>query len=408
MARGNTKVRDLAKEASLDVDETLVELWDAGLDYILGPEDFIRAGDANRAKRAIGLATRRDMIDPGYWRAVFRVNHREWNELLESLGLTPRKFARTVGRKAVTRLKAEARRRNIDPMTGATVSVPAVESSRQEAGSGLEKTEWKCTGHQRDIRWLTVNEVRGIHLAIAADFENTNDPIRPVGVRSEDLLASAVFRPQTALGGTLKYDTVEASAAALLSSLIHDHPFINGNKRTALVSMLVFLDENGFTATCHEDELFKLVLQAAQHRIAEGTSRNLSDNEVLAINGWLVDRTRGIELGDHPIPFRKLRRVLVSFGCELTSPGSNRINISRNVTKRTLFGRKRSVPIRTQVHYKSEGREVGKQTLKKIREDLHLDEEHGVDSRDFYGADGGSVTDFIATYRKTLGRLAKL
>ena len=47
-------------------------------------------------------------------------------------------------------------------------------------------------------------------------------------------------------------------------------------------------------------------------------------------------------------------------------------------------------------------------TVKKIRKDLRLDHEHGYDEQDFYGKKPTRVDDFIAKYRKTLLRLAKL
>jgi len=78
-----------------------------------------------------------------------------------------------------------------------------------------------------------------------ADFAGTGDPIAPPGVRSMTLLESAVSRQHTALGGRLKYADPVSSAATLLYGICSDHPFHNGNKRTALVAMLVHLDDTG-------------------------------------------------------------------------------------------------------------------------------------------------------------------
>lgn len=113
--------------------------------------------------------------------------------------------------------------------------------------------EWQVPrGHKRSLRWLTEDEVLKIHNMLVEDFAGRENPIDPPGVRSADLFASALFRPKTAIGNTLKYSTVETSAAALLHSIIQDHPFHNGNKRTGLVAMLVFLDENGLFPTCNQ------------------------------------------------------------------------------------------------------------------------------------------------------------
>lgn len=438
MSQRRKTVRQLAKEAGLDVDETLVTLWEAGFTELLEPEDFIRGGSLTQARRSLGLATRRELKDPVFWQNLLGLEPRVFSAMLETRGIRLGQTARRLPPKAVTRLKAEARRVGIDPLTGfsvpsirkppskselpakgestkraehAAVVVPLVADTRdaQRTRRGKDEIdEWYCLGHTRDLHWLDYKEVEAIHFAIADDFADSPDPIAPAGVRSENILASAVFRAQTSIGDVLKYSTVEASAAALLSGIVHDHPFHNGNKRTALVAMLVFLDANGFIPTCQEDELFKLLLLLAQHRLADGPTQSLPDREVRAVTEWLCDRIRPVETGNHPIAFRKLRTVLGSFQCETSIGAGAKVNISREIVTRGRLGLRRRTRLKTQIHYHSEGREVGKSTIKKIREDLHLDELHGVDSRDFYAAGGSRVTDFIASYRKTLRRLAKL
>lgn len=407
MAQRRKTVRELAQEANLEMDEVLVTLWDAGFEDVLGPQDQIVSGDLNRARRALGLATRRELKSPEFWMELFGADVAEFHALLNGLGITLSRHAKTLPQNSVTKLRKEARRRDLDPVTGTAVLAVKQEASPPPA----QALEWRSPGHEQELRWLSVEEVLGIHHALVEDFSRTDDPLEPPGTRSDDLLASAVFRPQTSIGGELKYPTVETSAAALLHSLILNHPFHNGNKRSALVAMLVFLDENGLVPTCHEDELFKLVLLVAQHRIVDSRLRDLPDREVLAIADWLCKRVRLVEGGDHLIQWRKLRRILVAYGCELVVPGrgGNRINISRRIeVKRGFFGLRRTVELRTQVFYGDEGREAERNTVKKIREDLHLDDLHGIDSFVFYNQVPSLASDFIANYRKTLHRLAKL
>lgn len=52
---------------------------------------------------------------------------------------------------------------------------------------------------------LSIDNVKQIHDILVQDFSNTKDPILPSGVKSEDLLASAVSRQETSLNGLLKY-----------------------------------------------------------------------------------------------------------------------------------------------------------------------------------------------------------
>jgi death-on-curing protein len=85
---------------------------------------------------------------------------------------------------------------------------------------------------------LTVEAVKAIHAEVLAAHGGS------VGVREEALLESAVAAPQaTMMGEALFADPLEI-AAAYLFYLCRNHPFVDGNKRTALATCLVFLREN--------------------------------------------------------------------------------------------------------------------------------------------------------------------
>jgi death-on-curing family protein len=249
-------------------------------------------------------------------------------------------------------------------------------------------------------------------LGLVKDFSSTPDPIIPPGVRSEQLLGSAVYRPQTAIGGELKYPTVETSAAALLHAIILDHPFHNGNKRTGLVSVLVFLDENGFFPDFDQDEVFKLLLKIAQHRIVDSFQSDLADREVVAIAEWFVGKCRLIEKGERPISFRKLRQILISYGCKVDPSTPGKINIQRLWVEPGRWGRMSVFQKRRNLQFQmpsvEDGREISLHTIKRIRKELYLDELHNIDSHAFYSKETRTpLPDFIARYRKTLQRLAK-
>ena len=84
----------------------------------------------------------------------------------------------------------------------------------------------------------TVEAVKEIHLEVLAAHGGS------LGIREEALLESAIAAPQaTMMGQPLFTDPVEI-AAAYLFYLCRNHPFIDGNKRTALATCLVFLSEN--------------------------------------------------------------------------------------------------------------------------------------------------------------------
>ena len=88
----------------------------------------------------------------------------------------------------------------------------------------------------------TVSAVKTLHEEVLAAHGGM------AGLRDEALLESAVAAPQaTMMGRPLMQDPIEV-AAAYLFYLCKNHPFVDGNKRTALATCLVFLSENGLLA----------------------------------------------------------------------------------------------------------------------------------------------------------------
>ena len=80
------------------------------------------------------------------------------------------------------------------------------------------------------------------------------------GLRDEGLLDSAVNTPLQAFGG---HPTILEKAARLGYGLIHNHPFVDGNKRIGTHAMLVFLDINSITLSYEDDDLISVILHVA-------------------------------------------------------------------------------------------------------------------------------------------------
>ncbi len=83
------------------------------------------------------------------------------------------------------------------------------------------------------------------------------------GVRDTGLLDSALAQPQATFGGELLHPTIHEQAAAYLFHLAKNHPFIDGNKRTAFAVMLTFLELNGYQINISLAEAYTLVMQVA-------------------------------------------------------------------------------------------------------------------------------------------------
>lgn len=92
----------------------------------------------------------------------------------------------------------------------------------------------------KKTNYLTVAQVLFIHDRMVKLFGGSH------GVRDLGLVESAVARPQSSFGGEDLYPDIFSKAAALLQSLLKNHPFVDGNKRTAISSAGIFLKKNGW------------------------------------------------------------------------------------------------------------------------------------------------------------------
>lgn len=90
------------------------------------------------------------------------------------------------------------------------------------------------------MKYLTPQQVLAIHIQVTEHTGGSQ------GVRDLGLLESAVYRSRASFGGKDLYRNIFDKAAALLQSLLKNHPFVDGNKRTALTSAGIFLKINGY------------------------------------------------------------------------------------------------------------------------------------------------------------------
>ncbi|MFF1873386.1 type II toxin-antitoxin system death-on-curing family toxin [Streptomyces sp. CB03911] len=112
------------------------------------------------------------------------------------------------------------------------------------------------------MKYLSVMEI--LELAEYACQE------QEVGVRDLGLLSSAAHRPESQMFGVEAYPGLFEKAAALLHSLAVNHPFVDGNKRTAWMSAVVFLDLNGAEMTgIDQDAAYLLVVGVAAGEIGD-------------------------------------------------------------------------------------------------------------------------------------------
>lgn len=111
------------------------------------------------------------------------------------------------------------------------------------------------------MKYLEIDEVLAIHETMIELFGGRSD------IHDFSLLHSAVERSKATFGGADLYDSIFEKAAALIQSLILNHPFDDGNKRTAITSTARFLWINGYNLKLPIDESIQFTLDIDGHRI---------------------------------------------------------------------------------------------------------------------------------------------
>lgn len=87
-------------------------------------------------------------------------------------------------------------------------------------------------------------------------------------VRDVGLLDAAAHRPQSSVMGQDAYPTLHEKAAALLESIVRNHPLVDGNKRLGWMAVFVFYGLNGFDVDAPEDDAYDLVIGASTGSVA--------------------------------------------------------------------------------------------------------------------------------------------
>ncbi|NJN55182.1 MAG: type II toxin-antitoxin system death-on-curing family toxin [Anaerolineae bacterium] len=109
-------------------------------------------------------------------------------------------------------------------------------------------------------RYLTPQEVLFIHARLIATTGGEH------GIRDLGLLESAVARPQATFDGADLYPDLFLKTAALMESLSQNHPFVDGNKRTAITAAAMFLQLNGYILQITNEEMERFTMMVVGER----------------------------------------------------------------------------------------------------------------------------------------------
>lgn len=113
------------------------------------------------------------------------------------------------------------------------------------------------------IFFLSIEQVRQIHIDQIKKYGGSRE------VRDFSLLESALSQAEVGFDGEFLHKSLFEMAAAYVFHIVKNHPFIDGNKRSGIVTALTFLIFNGYELQCSDEELEFFVLEIAQGRIGK-------------------------------------------------------------------------------------------------------------------------------------------
>jgi len=124
-------------------------------------------------------------------------------------------------------------------------------------------------------KYLTIEEILRLHFQVIEDYGGSH------GVRDEDRIQSVASAPKQIVFGVEQYKDIITKSAVYLHNIIGDHPFIDGNKRTAITVCGIFLKRNGLSLVSSPKKLEDFVVLIAVGRL-----------NIKQITEWLKKETR--------------------------------------------------------------------------------------------------------------------
>lgn len=244
---------------------------------------------------------------------------------------------------------------------------------------------------------------------IVSDFFISEGEQVVYGVKSFDLLSSAVSRQETEYGGIQKWSDEYHKMATLLFGITKNHAFEDGNKRTALLSLLLFFEKNNLQVKCKQTALELLIIRIAANSLNEYANYKYytmkDDPEVNFIADKIKNYTRKTNKKIYTITYAEFNRKLKQFGVWLDNPSKNFINVYRNkIIVRFFFFKKKEKERILQIGFPGWKKQVNPKAIKSVLQATGLTVENGVDS-DVFFKDAEPAYKLISDFKEPLARL---
>lgn len=253
---------------------------------------------------------------------------------------------------------------------------------------------------------ISTDDVLRAHYLICDYFEAENNTKSVYGLRDEGLLISAVHRQATEFGGIPKWNDQFAVGASLFYGLNKNHAFHDGNKRTALLSLLLYIHRINRVPTLAQRELEDLTVHVAANQLSEKYPRfekfiKKPDPVISFIADFIRRHTRKRDTSYYSLTYEEFNARLRPYGYCLDRPRGNHINVFKIRTG--LLGNKQPKRI-FQIGFPGWKKQINLKAAKETLKACNLTPENGIDSHVFF-LDGEPLYKLIHTYEGPLKRL---
>ena len=236
---------------------------------------------------------------------------------------------------------------------------------------------------------LTCEDVLDAHFLICDHFFKLGEGIAGFGPKDIGLLSSAVSRQLASAGGSFVYNDFWDIASSLIFGLINDHPFHDGNKRTAFLSSVFFMMEHGYTPSVDISEVEDFTVEIADFKRINNRHMRV---EEIAPRFKSMFRKQDKRMS-YIVTFNELQKLLSAHNCSIANPSGNFINV--------YVGENRV----SQIGFPGWTKEVSRNAISTVRKSTGLLPENGIDAQVFFkGAD--PLSELIGEYEEPLKRLA--
>jgi len=238
---------------------------------------------------------------------------------------------------------------------------------------------------------LSEKDVFDAHFLLADFFISTGELAR-FGILNFDMLSSAVARQFVGYGKESKWNDPYSKIATLTFGLTKDHAFQDGNKRTALLCMVLALHRQKRIMTCKKNELETLLVRIAANTMNEYKyfhryqEKHGEDAVVVFTADFLRSKSRVINNKFRTLTYEEFNQKLKQYDVWLENPNGAFIDVMQKEKEKKLFGLiQKDKPVkRLQIGFPGMKRQINLKAVNCVLQATGLTPENGIDRQTFY------------------------